>query len=319
MMDNSMDISVVLVSYNTSALTIRSLQHLFASQHPWQMEVIVVDNASRDDSVKAVRETYPEIPVIENAQNVGFGRANNQALSLAKGRYILLLNTDAFIESDTLAQTVGYMESHPKCGILGAKLLGEDDSLQASCRYFPTPLNIFLHTTGLHRHFPSVRMVDDLSWPHDTVRSCDWVPGCYYLVRREVVNQVGLFDPRYFMYCEEVDHCFATKQAGWEVVYYPAPVMHIGGQSAKTDSEISMHGRQIKSLQIESELLYFRKNHGLFGLIQHLLLTTLVDVLLMLRSLIRLESASKLKSYIKNTCQVWKSLFQTGLAVKSTR
>ncbi|CAG0963699.1 N-acetylglucosaminyl-diphospho-decaprenol L-rhamnosyltransferase [Methylophilaceae bacterium] len=314
-----MDISVILVSYNTAEITKVSLQHLFASKHDLQMEVFIIDNASRDNSVEVIRSAYPEIPLIENKVNVGFGRANNQALPFITGRYVLLLNTDAFVEPDTIAKTVAYMDEHPKCGILGVKLIGENGELQPSCRYFPTPWRIFLHTTGLNRYFRQVQMVDDMDWGHDSVRQCDWVPGCYYLIRREVIDQVGMFDPLYFMYCEEVDHCYATKKAGWDVTYFPVPVVHIGGQSAKTDSQISTHGRQIKSLQIESELLYFRKNHGMSGVLAHLFLTTLVDILLVVRNILRMEPMEKLMTYIKNSFFVWKTFFRTNLAKKSTR
>jgi N-acetylglucosaminyl-diphospho-decaprenol L-rhamnosyltransferase len=100
-----------------------------------------------------------------------------------------------------------FMEVNPCCGVLGVKLVGRDGALQPSCRYFPTPWNVFLAKTGLQRLFPGTRLVDDMTWDHASVRECDWVPGCYYLIRREVIERVGLFDPRYFLYYEEVDHC----------------------------------------------------------------------------------------------------------------
>lgn len=314
-----MDISVIFVSYNTAALTIKSLDALYASELPYKMEAVVIDNASRDHSVALLKEKYPHVPLIENKVNVGFGRANNQALPIISGRYVLLLNTDAFVEKDTLAKTVAYMDAHPECGILGVKLLGETQDLQPSCRYFPTPLNIFLNTTGLSKIFKGVRLIDDMDWAHDEVRSCDWVPGCYYLIRKEAIDQVGMFDPRYFMYCEEVDHCFATKKAGWEIVYYPIPVLHIGGQSAKTDSEITQQGRQIKSLQMESELLYFRKNHGMAAVLVHLLLTNLADTIHIAKSLLRLQPLSKTWSFLKHSCVMWQMFFKTKCAKTSTR
>ncbi len=314
-----MDISVILVSYNTAEVTIKSLQHLFASNHQLQMEVFIIDNASRDNSVEVIRSTFPNIPLIENKVNVGFGRANNQALPFITGRYVLLLNTDAFVDADVIAKTVAYMDAHLKCGILGVKLIGESNDLQPSCRYFPTPWRIFLQTTGLKHFFKSVQMVDDMNWDHNSVRNCDWVPGCYYLVRKEVIDQVGFFDPLYFMYCEEVDHCYATKKAGWDVTYFPIPVIHLGGESAKSDSEISTHGRQIKSLQIESELLYFRKNHGISGVLTHLLLTTLVNILQVLRNISRLEPFGKLMTYVNHSLFVWKMFFRTSMGKKGTR
>lgn len=314
-----MDISVVLVSYNTAETTIKALKHLFASKHALQMEVLIVDNASRDHSAERIASEYPDLPILKNTLNVGFGRANNQALPYVKGRFVLLLNTDAFVETNTIATTMAYMEQHPACGILGAKLIGEDGELQPSCRYFPTPWNLFLQESGFRRFFKQSRMVDDMSWDHESVRQCDWVPGCYYLVRRKVIEQIGFFDPIFFMYHEEVDHCYATKKAGWEIVYYPAPVVHLGGESAKSDEEISKQGRQIRSLQIESELLYFRKNHGIPGLISQLLLTTATSILKVIKDVVRLAPLPTIQSHFKYSWLTWKLFFRTNFGTKSSR
>lgn len=252
------------------------------------IEIFVIDNASKDGSAEMIRQEFPEIHLIVNKTNVGFGRANNQALPFVRGRYILLLNTDAFVDPDTIQKTVDFMESNPKTGILGVRLLGRDGVLQPSCRYFPTPINSFLFRTGLNKLFTSVKMVDDMTWDHNQVRDCDWVPGCYYLIRKEVIDQVGLFDSRYFLYSEEVDHCFSAKNAGWNVTYFPyASVVHIGGESAKTDNKISSVSRQVSALQIESELLYFRKNLGLRSTLIHVVLTVIAESILFLKRLIK--------------------------------
>ena len=285
---NLVDVSVVFVSYNTAEMTKKAIDLVKASLYQLNIEIFVVDNASRDGSSALVAREFPEVQLISNLTNVGFGRANNQVLPLYQGRYMLLLNTDAFVEQDTLQKTVDFMDSHPQTGILGVKLLGRDGVLQPSCRYFPTPWNLFLTKTGLNRLFSNVRLVDDMTWNHDDVRECDWVPGCYYLIRREVIDQVGLFDPRYFLYYEEVDHCFAAKRAGWQVTYFPdTPVVHIGGESAKTDHAISSVSRQVSALQIESELLYFRKNWGLFFVILHVILSIVAECILMVKQFIK--------------------------------
>ena len=314
-----MDLSVILVSYNTADISLKALEHLFASEHALQMEVCIVDNASRDDSVQRISAAYPSIPLLKNTLNVGFGRANNQALAHVTGRYVLLLNTDAFVEPDTLATTVAYMDQHPRCGILGAKLIGSDGELQPSCRYFPTPWNQFLLESGLNRVFTGTRMVDDMDWDHGSVRQCDWVPGCFYLVRREVINQVGLFDPRFFMYCEEVDHCHATRQAGWGITYFPTPVVHLGGESAKSDAVISTSGRQIKALQIESELLYYRKNFGLGGVASHALLTTVANTLQAVKKAVRLAPADAIGSHLKHSWLTWKLFFSSRAGSQGSR
>lgn len=282
------DVSVLVVNYNTAHLLKPMWDALEQARGPLRLQTIVVDNASRDDSVAVLQRDFPQLELIVNRENVGFGRANNQALAAARGRFVLLLNTDAFVQPDTLERTVAYMEAHPECGILGVRLVGRDGALQPSCRYFPTPWNVFLARTGLARFFPAVRMVDDLAWDHASVRECDWVPGCYYLVRREVVTQVGLFDPRYFLYYEEVDHCRAAKDAGWKVVYFPdTRVVHLGGESAKSDASLTSKGRQISALQIESELLYFRKHHGRLGVLAGLVLSFVADAYVGAKSLLR--------------------------------
>jgi N-acetylglucosaminyl-diphospho-decaprenol L-rhamnosyltransferase len=314
-----MDLSVILVSYNTAETTLKALRHLFVSDHALEMEVVVVDNASKDGSAEAIARAYPDIPIVKNAVNVGFGRANNQALDLVKGRYLLLLNTDAFVGAQTIASTVGYMEQHPSCGVLGAKLVGGDGKLQPSCRYFPTPWNLFLMESGMGRFFKGVQMVDNMAWDHDSVRSCDWVPGCYYLVRREVVDRVGLFDPVFFMYCEEVDHCHATKKAGWEVTYFPEPVVHLGGESAKTEGDISKQGRQLAPLQIESEFIYFRKNMGLAGVVARLLLATTANAMGLIKNSVRLAPVSVLQSHFSQSWLTWRLFFSTHLGTRSSR
>lgn len=280
------DVTIILVNYNTEALLPRCLDRLARSLETLRHQIVIVDNASRDGSVRLLRERYGCYEIIENRVNVGFGRANNQVLDRVQGRYVLLLNTDAFIEPDAIVKSIGYMDEHPRCGVLGARLVDAEGKLQASCRYFPTPWNLFLERTGAHRFFRGTRMVDDFAWDHASARICDWVPGCFYLVRKEVIDAVGLFDPRYFLYWEEVDHCRAVNRAGWSVVYFPdTTVVHIGGESAKSESELS-GGRQISELEIESQLLYFRKHYGRAGAWAGLGLMVLAECYVALKSLV---------------------------------
>lgn len=307
------DVTAIIVSYNTAHLLGQAIGLLRESAAGLKLQISIVDNASRDGSVALIHERFADCDFIANTVNVGFGRANNQMLASARGRYVLLLNTDAFVEPDTLCKTVEFMDQNPRCGVLGVRLEGRDRSLQPSCRYFPTPWNCFLIRTGLNRVFAGTRMVDDMAWDHGTVRECDWVPGCYYLVRREVIEQVGLFDPRFFLYYEEVDHCRAVKAAGWKVVFFPhTTVIHIGGESAKSDARLTSSGGQIAELQVESELLYFRKHHGLGGLLAHLGLTLLADLAFVARRSWRERSGSSLETQLRDW-KVWKKL------VKRTR
>src|SRR6476660_1026594 len=177
MVNDQPDVTVVLVNYNGAHLFDRLFGALSAAEKGLNCQTIIVDNASRDNSVEILRTKYPRAQLIENKVNVGFGRANNQALTLARGRYILLLNTDAFVAPDTLQKTVDFMQAHRACGVLGVKLVGRDGTLQPSCRYFPTPWNVFLARSGLARCFKNSRLVDDMNWDHASIQQCDWVPG----------------------------------------------------------------------------------------------------------------------------------------------
>lgn len=318
---NYPELSVLVVNYNTADLIKPMIESLRAAASALgEFKIIFVDNASRDQSLDVIRNFDPEIELITNSVNIGFGRANNQCLDLAQGRYVLLLNTDAFVAPDTLTKTLAYMESHPRCGVLGVRLVGRDGVLQPSCRYFPTVFNTFLFATGIGAWFPGVRAVDDMTWDHASVRECDWVPGCFYLVRREVINQVGLFDPRFFLYFEEVDHCRAVKAAGWSVTYFPdTTVVHIGGESAKSDCDFAINSRQISVLQIESELLYFRKHAGLAGLLGHLILTVVAAVILASKALLKQRGFGHSSSQWHHVLQVFSLARRTGFGARATR
>lgn len=315
-----MDLTAIIVNFNTEGLLKDAIGRLQSAAARLSLKIAIIDNASEDDSVALIRREFPACHLITNTTNVGFGRANNQGLALVEGRYVLLLNTDAFVSKDTLYKTMAYMDSHPRCGILGVRLVGRDGALQPSARYFPTPWNLFLARTGLNRLFSGVRTVDDMNWDHASVRQCDWVPGCYFLVRRAVIDQIGLFDPRYFLYYEEIDHCLAARKAGWEVTFFAdTTVVHIGGESAKTTGAITTGGRQIESMQIESELLYFRKNHGLFGVCLHLLLTVAADALLPLKQLLRGRDRADPAACARHAAQVWSLFRRTAWATRPTR
>lgn len=313
-------IDVLVVNFNTAALLQPMFDALRQADSAKLASYLVVDNASVDNSLECLAKVCPEAVLVSNNKNVGFGRANNQLLEHLQGKYALLLNTDAFVAPDTLAKTIEYMDAHPDCGVLGVRLVGRDGDLQPCCRYFPTPLNVFVGRTGLGRFFPGLKMVDEMTWDHDSVRECDWLPGCFYLVRREVLDQVGLFDPRYFLYYEEVDHCKRVKQAGWKVVYYPhTTVVHIGGESSKSVAELDAASRQISTLQIESELLYFRKHHGVSGLILHMLLVSLGDLVLAMKALLKGRGWAAIKACWQHTRVTWSLLFDTKFATQPTR
>ncbi|MDB5897349.1 MAG: glycosyl transferase [Ramlibacter sp.] len=281
-------VDVLIVSFNTAHLLDRlrqSLAHMATCG--LQLRLLVLDNASSDGSGSLLRSGFDCDVFIQNEKNVGFGRANNQLAEHARGDYLLLLNTDAFVSPDTLTVTVDYMQRNPRCGIVGVRLTDEEGGLQPSRRTFPTPITMFLRRTGLHRVVPLESARDDLARDHSAVVGCDWVPGCYYLVRRAVLREVGLFDPRFFLYFEEVDHCRRVRDAGWSVVYLPTTsVVHVGGESAKSVCALSTE-REVPVLQLESELLYVRKHFGARGLALHLCLLLAGDAVLAMKDFLR--------------------------------
>lgn len=309
----------MVVSYNTSNLLLEMMDALQASKGALMTETIFVDNASKDNSVAVIQNRYPHCRLITNSINVGFGRANNQAVPHLQGRYVLLLNTDAFVAPDTLLKTVAYMDAHADVGIVGVRLVGRDGLAQPSARSFPNPWDTFLRRSGLIRFCTDQRAQELLTSATAPVE-CDWVPGCYYLVRKTLIDQIGLLDPRYFLYFEEVDHCLAAKRAGWKVVCLPdTTVVHIGGESAKTDSAITQSGRQIEAIQLESELLYYRKNFGLAVMLGDLLLNSLADLVNTLKRLLKPKGAGSLASGWRRSALMWSLARRTHLGTRPTR
>lgn len=317
---------VLLVSYNTRHLLDECLsklhQALSQAPHAPDTRIIVVDNASRDDSVAHLRAHHPDVLLLTSPRNMGFGRANNLALPQVDSEFLLLINTDAFLAPESIQVALDHMATHPRCGVLGVRLTGRDGVLQPCCRYFPTPANQFAQRVGAYR-WPLAglwgRPVDDMAWDHVSERVCDWVPGCFYLVRREVLQQVGLFDPRFFLYFEEVDHCRRVQAAGWTIDYSPrTAVVHIGGESARSDGPINSTSRQVEALQIESALLYFRKHHGLGGLMLHLGLDGVATGLSVLKAVLRRRGWAVIRDALRLHGLTWRLLWRTRLGTQPT-
>lgn len=233
-----MDLSVIIVSYNTCRLTLDCLRSVFESETVYSYEVIVVDNASRDDSVAAIREQFPQVRLLENKDNTGFARANNQAMNIATGRYVLLLNSDTIVQPDTLQTMVAYMDEHPDLGASGCKVILPDGSLDKACRRgFPTPSASFYYAFGFSKLFPDKPRFNQYQLgyldPNKTY-PIDCLVGAFMLVRQETIRQVGGLDETFFMYGEDVDWCYRIKQGGWGIHYHPATtIVHYKGASSR--------------------------------------------------------------------------------------
>ena len=174
----AIDLSIIVVAYNVKELCDECFRAIRASKDTLTKEIIFVDNGSVDGTADHVAKHFPEVTLICSPTNLGFIRANNLAYKQAKGEFILMLNSDAFVTENTLRKTVDFMRQHPDTGVVGARLVGRDGVLQASARYFPTPLKTFLNQVGLLGRVPFVGLLDDLTWDHKSVRDCDWVVGC---------------------------------------------------------------------------------------------------------------------------------------------
>ncbi len=264
-----MNLSVFIVTYNSSPLLRSCLDSLRAQTLAGDFEVIVVDNASRDDSIAIIRTEYPEVNLITSETNLGFGNANNMALTLAQGRYLVLLNPDAQLPPDTLERALKHMEDNTDAGMGGGLLQDTQGAWQPSARLFPSLLNDTLTLSGLANRYPESRFFGrfDRSWADPLkMTPVNWVPGAFAILRRSLVEQIGLFDPRFFLYYEEVDLCRRIYQAGFKVYYWPDLVItHVGGASSETVDELafSSSGKQLTLWRMQSQLLYYRKWHGL--------------------------------------------------------
>jgi GT2 family glycosyltransferase len=257
------DLSIVIVNWNTRDLLLRCIETAHAVRGELQLEFVVIDNASSDDSVACLRERFPDITLIENTKNVGFARANNQGVRASHAPLSLLLNSDAFLTVGSLQALMDVVAAHPKAALVGAQLRNADGTFQASHTAFPTLWREFLILSGLgrvvHGHwFPSHGPDDDRG-----AQPTDYVEGACMLVQNAAYLSVGGLDEGFFMYAEEVDLCYRLQQAGWQVWYQPAArVTHLGGGSSKNrkvQREVDLY---------RSRVQFFRKHHGgLAGLI----------------------------------------------------
>jgi GT2 family glycosyltransferase len=254
------EVSIILVNWNTRDLLLRSLHSIDSTKGDIDAEVIVVDNASTDDSVTQVRAHFPATIILQNTENTGFAQANNQGMDIAQAPYFLLLNTDAFLHPSALAHMLSHMRAQPRAGAVGCKLLYEDGRLQRSCNAFPTVTTELWQALFLDRLFPNNRLFGKYTmsyWPMNDAREVDVVMGACMLLRREAIERVGGFDTGFFMYSEEVDLCYRLKKAGWQVRYTPdAVATHIwGGSSRKVPREtfLRLHASRVR---------FFRKHYG---------------------------------------------------------
>jgi GT2 family glycosyltransferase len=264
------DLGIVIVNYNTRNYLRRCLQTVFASQGDFTYRVVVVDNASSDDSVAMVRTEFPQVEVIASETNGGFSYANNLGLRLLgyrdagdvdanAPRYALLLNPDTEVLPESLNGIVRFMDSQPTVGVAGPKLVLEDGSLDLACRRsFPTPMVSFYRYSGLSKLFPRSPVFGRYNMTHidpDVELEVDSVVGAYMQVRKEAIKAAGLLDERFFMYGEDLDWAFRIKKAGWKVFYHPAvTVRHVKRAASRRSRKAQFEFHR-------ASLMFYRKHY----------------------------------------------------------
>jgi len=252
------DVSIIIVAWNVRQLLRDCLKSVYEQTKGVDFEVIYVDNASTDGSVQMVREHFPDVRIIENERNQGFIKANNQAIRIARGRYVLLLNSDTVLLNNAIAKTVEFADANPQAAVVGCKVLNPDLTLQRTCFMFPSVLNLFLAATYLYKIFPKSRFFgrEHMTWwDFNDAREVETICGCFSLVRKQAIDKVGLMDERYFVYGDDPDWCYRFKKAGWKVMFSPeGRIIHYGGQTT------SQKARAFR-LQLEGSKLIFMKLH----------------------------------------------------------
>lgn len=256
-----MDLSIVIVSFNTKKLTKECIESVVKNTKGISYEFLVIDNNSTDDSVNMLKSLSQKLSLtlIENSKNLGFGAANNQGMKKAKGRYILLLNSDTYVKDNSLGEMVKWMDENPKVGISSSALKNKDGSLQGTGGYFPSLFKVFAWMFFLedipvlskiikpyhpmHPNSPFYKGEEFFKKPEMR----DWLTGAYLLIRKKVVDDIGYFDEDYFMYVEEVDYAHRAKEKGWQVWFLPKwSITHYGGASGTSGFAVLSEYKSLK-------------------------------------------------------------------------
>jgi GT2 family glycosyltransferase len=234
-----MDLSIIIVNYNTKDLLKQTIQSVIDTINGIDYQIIIIDNASKDGSCDMVKKAFDDKTIlIESMDNEGYAKANNKGIKLAKGRYILLLNSDTVVIEDCIQKCIDYMDKATDIGVLGCKIVLPDGKLDRACkRGFPTPEASLYYMLKLDKLFPSQKKYGKYNLTYldeNETNQVDSVVGAFMMIRREVIGQVGMLDEDFFMYGEDLDWCYRIKESGWNIVYYPeAQIIHYKGASSK--------------------------------------------------------------------------------------
>jgi GT2 family glycosyltransferase len=256
------DLTIIIVTFNNASFIEHTLNKLYEHLPNITLQVIVVDSASTDATRDIIRNKFPTIKLVQLKNNKGFAYANNLAIKNNASKYVLLLNSDVELVDNSIEKMLVFIKEGGDIGIVGPKLLNRDFSLQYSCRSFHDWSTLLFELIDMQKWFPGVkyfRKYDMSWWAHDSPKEVDYVSGAAFLIKRDVIDKIGLLDERYFMYVEEADFCKRAKNAGYKVIYYPHSVMiHYGGGSS---DDVSFK----KDLQlVKSRIYYYSKHYNIY-------------------------------------------------------
>ncbi|GAX59194.1 glycosyl transferase [Candidatus Scalindua japonica] len=255
------DLTISIVNYNSKEHILKCIESIYAHGEGIDIDVYVVDNNSTDGSVDDIKKNYPDVKLIMNNENRGFGDANNQVLKRFNSRYCLITNPDIIILSGTLQELVKFMDANKDAGAVGCKVLNPDRSLQYSCRRYPSFIMSISRGLLIDSIFPNNKIIKKylmMDSEHDKVMPVEWLTGCCLMVRHETIKEVGTFDKNFFMYFEDVDICRRINK-NWKVYYLPDVQMIHGYQSNSRRIGNLKH----KLIHLKSAIYFFKK-HGLF-------------------------------------------------------
>jgi GT2 family glycosyltransferase len=261
-----MELSIVILVYKSYGLLRQCLKGLRLLRLDFPYEVIVVNNAPKDNYSETIKDQFPEIKFIQAEKNLGYGAGNNLGLKQTTGRYVMIINPDILILTNELGKMIKYLDQHPEIGILGPKLINPDGSLQYSCYRFPTLMMPFYRRTFLGK-LPWFRKKVDkylmADWDHQSNQAVDWLLGGCLMIRKSAMDKVGLLDERYFMYFDDVDYCRRFWENSYSVVYFAeAEVVHYHQRtSAESWWPLGLYNRVTRE-HIKSWLKYFAKYTG---------------------------------------------------------
>lgn len=262
-----MDLTVVIVNYRVKYFLEQTLRSVMEATQGVQAEVIVIDNDSGDDSIAFSRERFPQVTFIENKDNVGFARANNQGIKMAQGKYTLILNPDTIITAKCIEACIDHMEKHADCGAIGLRMVdGNGVFLPESKRAFPTPWVSFCKAFGLSKLFPHSPLFAKYHLRYLSDREqheVDILSGAYMLCRTDVLQRIGGLDEDFFMYGEDIDLSYRITQAGYKNWFLPVEMIHYKGESTKKDSM-----RYVKVFY-EAMLIFYRKHFPRYSAVMY--------------------------------------------------